>query len=55
MLIPDTANLACPNWPPATWTVIVKRPLPCSVLVVLSRQSGGSILSKGNLLPCTRS
>jgi len=36
----------------ATWTDIVKRPMPCSVLVAFSRQSGGSILSKGNLLPC---
>jgi len=37
----------------ATWTDIVKRPMPCSVLVELSRQSCGSIWSKGNLLPCS--
>jgi len=37
----------------ATWTDIVKRLMPCSVLVELSRQSCGSILSKGNLLPCS--
>ena len=37
----------------ATWTDIVKRPMPCSVLVELSRQTCGSILSKGNLLPCS--
>jgi len=28
----DTANLACPNWPPAIGTGIVKRAIPCSVL-----------------------
>ena len=37
----------------ATWTDIVKRLMPCSVLVELSRQSCGSILSKGNLLLCS--
>jgi len=53
MLTPDTANLVWPNWPPAMWTGFVKRPLPCSVLVVLSPQSGGPILSKGILLSCS--
>jgi len=37
----------------ATWTDIVKMPMPCSVLVELCRQSCGSILSKCNLLPCS--
>ena len=51
----DPANLACPNWPPATGTGIVKRPTPCSVLVGIQPRHlpQGSIWSKGNLLPCS--
>jgi len=30
----DPANLSCPNWPPTTGIGIVKRPTPCSVLVL---------------------
>jgi len=37
IMTPDIANLACPDWPPATWTGVVERPKPYSVLVVLSR------------------
>jgi len=46
------ANLVWPNWPSAMWTGIVKRPMPCSVLLVFSRQFSGLVLSKDKLLSC---